>query len=91
MGDTVETPFPVVPSKNCLPQWISELQRWEQDLRVKTVIPSHGIIRGREILQQNRMYLQKLLVGGDIKIPNALTGFYSETHKSNLRVVHNEL
>lgn len=91
MGDTVETPFPVVPNKSSLPLWISELKRWEQDSRVKTVVPAHGNIGGREILLQNITYLQHLLNGNEIKITDTLTDFYSKTHKANMRALENNV
>lgn len=90
MGDTVETPFPVVSDKGSLAQWISELQRWESDPRVKIVIPSHGHIGGTEIIKQNIAYLQKLLAGDEIIIPRILPKFYRETHKANIQAVKNE-
>lgn len=84
MGDAVETPFPLVPAESPLPLWIAELQRWEADPRVQTVIPSHGVIGGREILRQNIDYLQNLLAGRDIVLPETLTDFYRATHRENV-------
>ncbi len=83
MGDTVETPLPSVPPECPIDLWIEELQRWESDSRVKSVIPSHGIIGGREIIQQNIIYLQNLKDGHEFTLPQ-MTDFYSETHKTNI-------
>jgi len=85
MGDAAETPFPVVPERSPLFQWIAELRRWEHDSRVRTVVPAHGAIGGREILQRNIAYLQGLLDGQPIDVPGPLTKFYRDTHQSNLR------
>ena len=84
MGDTIETPFPVVPRGDVLPPWIEGIKIWEKDPLINTVIPSHGIIGGREILQQNIKYLQSLADGCDIQIPEDLTDFYRDTHKANI-------
>lgn len=84
-GDTVETPCPVVPADSPLRAWISELRRWKGDERVRTVIPAHGPIGGREILRQNITYLEGILTGHPIEPQGALTGFYRETHLQNMR------
>lgn len=85
MGDTAETPLPVVSSPAALPRWITELQEWEADVRVRTVVPSHGRIGGREILQQNIRYLQRLLEGLPFDVSEPLSPFYRATHEANLR------
>jgi glyoxylase-like metal-dependent hydrolase (beta-lactamase superfamily II) len=85
MGDAAETPFPVVPEGSPLQQWIAELRRWERDPRVRTVIPAHGAIGGREILQRNIGYLQGLLDEQPIDVIGPLTDFYRNTHQSNLK------
>lgn len=89
MGDTVETPFPVIPEKSPLSRWIKELQRWESDSRVRTVVPSHGEIGGRDILHRNINYLQDLQAGRKYALPADMTDFYIETHQENLRVCKN--
>ncbi len=86
MGDTVETPFPVLPEKAPLTRWLQELQAWGKDPRVITVVPSHGHIGGREILHHNINYLQNLLAGREYVLPANMTDFYTETHRENLRV-----
>ncbi len=42
MGDTAETPLPVVPPDSPLAAWIGGLERWEHDPRVRIVVPAHG-------------------------------------------------
>lgn len=84
MGDTVEMPFPVIPKDCPLLHWIAELQRWEHDPRVQTVIPAHGAIGGREIIEQTITYLQDLLDGYLPVLPERLTEFYRETHQENM-------
>jgi glyoxylase-like metal-dependent hydrolase (beta-lactamase superfamily II) len=88
MGDTVETPFPVLSPSCPLSHWIAELQRWESDPRVSTVIPSHGPVGEREILQRNIVYLQDLLDGRQPSVPEGLTEFYRETHLANIQALY---
>ena len=84
-GDTVETPCPVVPADSDLVAWISALERWGRDERVRTVIPAHGPIGGRELLHENVAYLQAIADGRPIDPRGPLTAFYRETHAQNLR------
>jgi len=85
MGDTAETPFPVVPADSPLGAWIGGLERWERDPRVRTVVPAHGPIGGVEILQQNLRYLRALLEGRPLSVAEPLTDFYRKTHETNQR------
>ena len=84
-GDTVETPLPVVNAESPLPQWIAGLQRWVDDARVQTVIPAHGVIGGREIIQTNLSYLHSLLAGSAGDAAPDWPAFYRDTHRENLR------
>ena len=83
-GDTVETPFPVVPSDSPLAEWVERLRRWALDARVRVVVPAHGRIGGRELLDANIDYLQAILDGRPVTPPGELTPFYRETHRANL-------
>ena len=83
MGDTVETPLPCLDAQSPISRWITELQRWERHPQVRHVIPAHGNIGGREIIRQNIDYLQRLLRGDTIDVPEPLTNFYRETHQEN--------
>lgn len=85
MGDTAETPLPVVPSRDVLPAWIAGLERWEADEGVRLVVPSHGRIGGREIITENIRYLSRLLDGHPFEMPDADAPFYRSTHLANLR------
>ncbi|MDZ7359794.1 MAG: MBL fold metallo-hydrolase [candidate division KSB1 bacterium] len=82
-GDAVETPLPVINADSPIVEWIAGLQRWEQDGRLQHVIPSHGIIGGRELLWQNIDYLQNLRNGIPPQLPEKLDKFYRETHQKN--------
>jgi glyoxylase-like metal-dependent hydrolase (beta-lactamase superfamily II) len=84
MGDTAETPFPVVPADSALATWIGGLERWRRDSRVRTVVPAHGLIGGVEILQRNIHYLRALLEGRPLSVTEPLTDFYRKTHVANL-------
>lgn len=83
-GDTVETPLPVINANSPLEKWSNELQWWADDSRVQHVIPAHGKIGGRELLQQNIAYLQNLRTSQASSVPADLDNFYRETHQSNL-------
>jgi glyoxylase-like metal-dependent hydrolase (beta-lactamase superfamily II) len=85
MGDAAETPFPVVPAGSSLDHWIGELERWERDPRVRTVVPAHGVVGGTDILARNIDYLTRLRDGRPIDVGEPLTDFYLKTHESNLR------
>jgi glyoxylase-like metal-dependent hydrolase (beta-lactamase superfamily II) len=84
MGDTAETPFPVVPPDSPLAAWVGGLEGWERDPRVQTVVPAHGPIGGVEILQNNIRYLRALLDGSPLPVTEPLTDFYRKTHEANL-------
>jgi glyoxylase-like metal-dependent hydrolase (beta-lactamase superfamily II) len=84
-GDTVETPCPVVPADSDLSGWISALRSWADDTRVRRVIPAHGAIGGREIVQQTVEYLDGIRIGRPIEPSGSLSRFYRETHLSNIR------
>jgi glyoxylase-like metal-dependent hydrolase (beta-lactamase superfamily II) len=84
-GDTVETPCPVVPPASPLTAWISELNRWAADARVRTVVPAHGPVGGRDLLRQTVAYLEGLRSGTPIEPQGPLSAFYRETHQQNLR------
>lgn len=85
MGDTAETPFPVVPPDAPLEGWIAGLESWERDPRVRTVVPAHGPVGGREVLRRNIRYLRGLSAGQPEAIVEPLPDFYRRTHESNLR------
>ncbi len=85
-GDTMETPLPVVNEESPMEEWIAGLQRWAEDARVQTVVPSHGAIGGREIIRHNIDYLQSLLFGATKASPD-LPAFYKEVHQDNLRYI----
>ncbi len=84
-GDTAETPFPVVPADSPLTAWISELERWAWDDRVRRVVPAHGRIGGREILLENAAYLEGILRGQPVEPQGEVTPFYRATHAANTR------
>jgi len=83
-GDTVETPCPVVPPDAPLDAWIAALGPWAADERVRSVVPAHGPIGGREIITRNIAYLEALRDGRPIEPSGALTPFYRKTHEANV-------
>ena len=84
-GDAVETPLPLVPAACDLVRWIEELHLWQKNPRVKTVIPAHGPIGGPELLARNIVYLEHLLAGREMDMPEPLNDFYRETHLANVQ------
>jgi len=84
-GDAVETPLPQVPAGCDLARWIDELCRWQENPRVRTVVPAHGAIGGPELLAQNIAYLRQLLAGEEMAMPETLSAFYRETHLANVQ------
>ena len=86
-GDTVETPFPVVGEAAAIPGWLNSLERWAGDERIETVIPCHGDIGGRDIIQANIDYLGSLTREAPSAVSDTLSPFYVMTHRLNLKAV----
>ena len=92
-GDTVETPLPVVNDGAAVPAWIAGLERWAADARVTSVVPSHGRLGGRALIEETAAYLRSLLEGrtpAEAAAPGSappLTPFDASTHARNLEQV----
>jgi glyoxylase-like metal-dependent hydrolase (beta-lactamase superfamily II) len=82
-GDTVETPFPVVPADAPLDAWIAGLERWAADDRVRWVLPAHGGAGRRTILDRNLAYLRGIRDRRPIDPGEDLAPFYREAHAKN--------
>ena len=82
-GDAVETALPVINDDSPLTQWTTLLENWAADERVKTVVPSHGEIQGRELLGYNAAYLKAVQAGQPFDVPYDMDDFYTETHRRN--------
>jgi glyoxylase-like metal-dependent hydrolase (beta-lactamase superfamily II) len=85
-GDTVETPLPVINSSDPLDPWIAALEGWATDQRVRSVIPSHGLVGGREVIEHTIGYLRQVRGGGDVVVADPLDPFYQTTHQGNLAI-----
>jgi len=85
-GDTVETPLPVVNDGGAVRRWVESLERWRDDAAVTRVIPSHGRVGGRELIEETIAYLRALLEGG-APDPGEVPPFYRDTHRRNVRAV----
>jgi glyoxylase-like metal-dependent hydrolase (beta-lactamase superfamily II) len=88
VGDAVEIPLPVVNDAAAVTGWIAGLRTWCADERVRVVVPAHGRVGGRELLDYSRVYLELLVEGrlptyGDIPLP----AFYQAVHARNLDIV----
>ena len=84
-GDTCEDPLPIVYESSGLGAWIGELERWRDDARVKTVIPAHGVVSGKDLLARNIAYLTALREGRTPDVPAEMDAFYTETHAANMQ------
>jgi len=84
-GDCVETPIPLL-NTGPLDAWAGALRVWAAEPSVHTVIPSHGPISGKELLEQNATYLESLLAGRDDGwLPDSRSlPFYVEAHARNV-------
>lgn len=89
-GDAVETPLPYVNDPAAVPGWASALEHWRGDARVRTVVPSHGVVGGPELLQRTAGYLRTIAAGGSPILPADLPPFYRETHERNVRLMGGE-
>lgn len=87
-GDAVETPLPVVNQRGLVEGWAQHLEIWAADPRVTLVVPSHGRIGGRELLEETRCYLSGL-VAGCPEVRGRAEGepFYRDAHARNLALM----
>jgi glyoxylase-like metal-dependent hydrolase (beta-lactamase superfamily II) len=86
-GDVVETPLPVINEGSPIGFWLAQLERWAHDERVITVIPSHGPIGDRSLIQRNIDYIKGLRDGSASSLlPTRLSEFYARTHQQNQRI-----
>ena len=80
-GDAVEDPWPLSEEGLALDPWIASLERWLCEPALSTVIPSHGPISGRELLERNIDYLTALRDGRDYPVPVGVDPFYVEHYE----------
>lgn len=87
-GDTVETPLPVLKEGgDVLKLWIERLEAWATHPQLQTVIPSHGEIGGRVVIEHTLRYLQDLRDGKTPNVPEQMDEFYTATHAANLKLM----
>jgi glyoxylase-like metal-dependent hydrolase (beta-lactamase superfamily II) len=86
-GDTVETPFPFLDETLPVQPWINELTRWAERTDVDTVIPCHGEIGGRGLIEENIAYLRGLLDDTLESQSGEDDPFYKAIHIKNVRKV----
>jgi glyoxylase-like metal-dependent hydrolase (beta-lactamase superfamily II) len=87
-GDTVELPLPYFSDDTgkWLDQWITQLEQWHNDTRVKMLIPSHGALEAPNQIGRNLTYLRDLVAGREPSVPAEMTAFYTETHARNREI-----
>ncbi len=86
-GDAVETPLPFVNEREAVARWIAGLDTWHGDGRVRTVVPAHGPVGGRESIARTADYLRAMSFGTPVQLPGDLPSFYRETHERNARIL----
>ena len=64
-GDSVESPLPFLYPESPLEAWVGGLEKWARVLEEgpASVIPSHGILGGPELLHANVRYLRDIQGG----------------------------
>jgi glyoxylase-like metal-dependent hydrolase (beta-lactamase superfamily II) len=84
-GDTVETPLPYLNTNSVglLHEWIAHLASWSSKQELHHVIPSHGDIGDRSVIDQTLAYLRDLQAGKSPTVSAHMTTFYTETHANN--------
>lgn len=81
-GDAVEDPWPLADDEALpLGPWIDGLQRWADAPRLRTIIPAHGPVQDRGLLERNLAYLCALRDGTPYPIPEGVDPFYVEHHE----------
>jgi len=88
-GDAVETALPVINEDSPLSAWISLLKNWSTNQKVKTVVPSHGEIQGKELLNYNIAYLKAMQNNEPFEIPYEMDEFYTTVHAENQKIAPN--
>jgi glyoxylase-like metal-dependent hydrolase (beta-lactamase superfamily II)/GNAT superfamily N-acetyltransferase len=83
-GDTIETPFPLLDGPLSVQLWIDRLSEWAGRTDVETVIPCHGEIGGRGLIERNIAYLSGLLDGCTQATPGGDDSFYEASHIENM-------
>ncbi len=83
-ADAAEDPFPLVTEGPVAP-WAAALREWSG--KVRTVVPAHGAIAGRELLDRNATYLEGLLAEPERVVPEmeGAAPFYRRAHRRNLK------
>lgn len=90
-GDTVETPFPLLDESLPVQPWIDRLAGWAERMDVGMVIPCHGEIGGRELIEDNIAYLSGLLNGSAQAQTGNDDAFYETSHIENVRKVASQI
>ncbi len=86
-GDTVETPLPFVNHGGAVPAWIAGLRRWAAEPALELVVPAHGPVGGRPLVEATVRYLEALLAGAAAAPDDSEDAFYRRTHRDNVRRV----
>lgn len=83
-GDSIETPLPTSWPQSPIQIWADALENWQNTPGLKTVIPAHGIIGGKDVLHNNTIYLRGLLQGKTVGVIGEMNSYHKEAHQDNL-------
>jgi glyoxylase-like metal-dependent hydrolase (beta-lactamase superfamily II) len=61
-GDTLQDPHPLVKDSAAIPHWVEQLTAWAADPRLKVVIPAHGVMGGKELIEKSIAWLERVSV-----------------------------
>lgn len=77
-GDAIEDPWPFPGKGLPIEPWIASLEQWAEEPRLKTVVPSHGPISDRSLIDRNIEYLRSVLDGTEYRAPEGTGTYYLE-------------
>jgi glyoxylase-like metal-dependent hydrolase (beta-lactamase superfamily II) len=88
-GDTIESPLPYFNTNSIelLPQWISALEGWGSTARMNVVVPAHGEVGDRGLIERTVNYLRDIQAGKAPTVPDEMNAFYTETHANNQALI----
>ncbi len=84
-GDIAEE-IPVINQAEDVEQWINSLAFWAKRTDVRHILPGHGALANRSLLENNYRYLSEMKSGITPEIKTN-SDFYRKTHQNNCRIM----